>query len=568
MALLLCYCDPVTGRSRARLMDRPFRVGRGLAQPDISIESPAVDRIHAELICSTTGPPVVRRLSQDGALFVNDVLADSATLGHGDEIHIGEVPFQIRAWAPQSAAAAGAASRPGSGHPAVTPTHTRELLSEAPLVSQAVRLESGEVGLMRSLHQAWLSDASARALLQAEIDAAARVPPGCQTLVPLLAADTGQEPYLLRELSRYGTLADRLGTGPPLTGGELLTAVSATLTALDQLWRLGLVHGDPAPHNLLLQANGTVKLTDMVSARRRFAVMVRGAVVSEGRELDVDRFSSWFVASARSSSQHGADPVLSALLACTDDKLSRDMRLAALWQVVAQHGKHQAPLRLSSKQQKGDQAVTLPAPIAVALCLGPITDSRICYWVAKRLAPILGQEAAELRVRLAAREIKVLSQLPQPARSLASELQQAGCQPVIRRRPDQAEVAQEPVATPRTTQSGARRKPADKLFSQLTEQYVTASRKTGEAYGGFRDQLDRSGGLSIAVVGELLISFFLMAPAFRKLAAAVKELFHESVSRETVRTVLTQSLLLYGRLIIIHLFLLLAYAVPLNLIFR
>jgi tRNA A-37 threonylcarbamoyl transferase component Bud32 len=78
--------------------------------------------------------------------------------------------------------------------------------------------------------------------------------------------EAGETVFLTMELVEGESLRQRLG-GEPLDTAEALRIAGEVLHALGDLHRLGIVHRDVKPGNILLGANGLVKLADFGLAR-------------------------------------------------------------------------------------------------------------------------------------------------------------------------------------------------------------------------------------------------------------------------------------------------------------
>jgi serine/threonine-protein kinase len=80
--------------------------------------------------------------------------------------------------------------------------------------------------------------------------------------------DTGQHdeaPYVVMEYVAGGSLASRLGQGP-LPPGEVSAIGAEVCTALAYAHRVGVVHRDLKPDNILISESGQVKVTDFAVA--------------------------------------------------------------------------------------------------------------------------------------------------------------------------------------------------------------------------------------------------------------------------------------------------------------
>jgi serine/threonine protein kinase len=105
------------------------------------------------------------------------------------------------------------------------------------------------------------TDPTSAARFKREAQAAARLNhPGIVTVY-----DTGEDedgPYIVLELVEGQTLADRLRDGGPLVGPEVALIVQQAAAALDHAHANGVVHRDIKPSNLIIESNGSVRLTD------------------------------------------------------------------------------------------------------------------------------------------------------------------------------------------------------------------------------------------------------------------------------------------------------------------
>ena len=82
--------------------------------------------------------------------------------------------------------------------------------------------------------------------------------------------DSGEHegvPYIVMERLPGDTLADRIAIGPVLTGAEARTFGRQVLGALDAAHRVGMVHRDVKPGNILLTHEGSAKIADFGIAK-------------------------------------------------------------------------------------------------------------------------------------------------------------------------------------------------------------------------------------------------------------------------------------------------------------
>lgn len=122
----------------------------------------------------------------------------------------------------------------------------------------------GEVAL-KVLHAELAADASYRRRFQREGEVASGVDhPHLVSLVDCGEADG--LPYLAAPFVRGGSLADRIERGP-LAVEELVRVVRHVASGLDALHRLGLLHRDVKPSNVMLAEDGAAALGDFGLAR-------------------------------------------------------------------------------------------------------------------------------------------------------------------------------------------------------------------------------------------------------------------------------------------------------------
>ncbi len=110
-------------------------------------------------------------------------------------------------------------------------------------------------------------DAAGRERFRREARSAARFNhPNAVTVYD--AGDDGGQLYLVMELIDGPSLAQRLALSGPMQVDAALHVADGVLAALDAAHRAGIVHRDVKPGNVLLAADGTVKLADFGIARR------------------------------------------------------------------------------------------------------------------------------------------------------------------------------------------------------------------------------------------------------------------------------------------------------------
>lgn len=301
-----------------------------------------------------------------------------------------------------------------------TPTR---IASDAPLVTQLLREESGELLLVRRLDDPWRRDPVALDAFLLEIASNARAPRHPK-LVPFRAGCEAPDPELAREYVEAGTLQDLLDADVRLSALQLLTVATDLLEGLDALHSVGIVHGDPGPRNLLLAPDGGVRLADPASARRAFA---EGAVALDGGAAsDATRALRWL---AHAVERTAADPVGKQIAEILGSGATALMRAGELRRLAAGHPRTSLPGR-----PEGPPPVPPFVPLPVLVAVGPIPGERTRYLASRRLSPLAELPAPVLASRLEKEAVPIPSELPEPARALAGELSALGARVQIRRR--------------------------------------------------------------------------------------------------------------------------------------
>jgi eukaryotic-like serine/threonine-protein kinase len=88
-------------------------------------------------------------------------------------------------------------------------------------------------------------------------------------------------PYIVMELLRGSTLADRLRLGP-LDPAEAVDIVEQVGAALEAAHQAGIVHRDVKPGNIMLTATGAVKVMDFGIAAAQWAASITGTGATMG----------------------------------------------------------------------------------------------------------------------------------------------------------------------------------------------------------------------------------------------------------------------------------------------
>ena len=120
----------------------------------------------------------------------------------------------------------------------------------------------GRTVAIKVLAERYAADESVRARFTREALAAARLSGAPNTVTIFDVGESDGQPYIVMELVAGGSLADRLaddGAQPP---PRAIAWLDDAARALDAAHDLGIVHRDVKPGNLLLDAEGRVKVAD------------------------------------------------------------------------------------------------------------------------------------------------------------------------------------------------------------------------------------------------------------------------------------------------------------------
>lgn len=93
MSFVLTYMEPGGQRTRIRRIVGVVEIGRVFGA--IRLDDPSVSPLHAEIDATDEEGPILRKRSEDGAIWVNGALSESATLRRGDRVHVGDVELLV-----------------------------------------------------------------------------------------------------------------------------------------------------------------------------------------------------------------------------------------------------------------------------------------------------------------------------------------------------------------------------------------------------------------------------------------------------------------------------------------
>lgn len=311
--------------------------------------------------------------------------------------------------------------------------------SDAPLVSTLFARPDGTSALHRRLHPRFEKDSLAVEAFRQEIRFAERLGAAPQ-LATVWSSALEPSPWIAREWSRTGTLAERIRREPHLSGRQILGVLGTLLAALEAIETGGATHGDPSPRNLLLRPDGTVALADGWSSRRSFAVGKLAFAAGESIADDHRIAARWLAEVVRRATAAGGDPLAEELAASLRSVGTGELLRVALERFVALHRGEEAPVDFPSspeRQRRGG------GPVPTVVSVEPVADPRVRYRLAKRLALVTPFDAALIRKQLESEPLVVESVFPEPARSLAGAVAEEGGKAAIRCRVSEVAPAKE-----------------------------------------------------------------------------------------------------------------------------
>ena len=119
---------------------------------------------------------------------------------------------------------------------------------------------------IKALNDRFAGDPEIRMRFTREARIAARLSNEPNVVTIYDVADAGGRPTIVMEFLPGGTLADRLRAGP-IAPALALAWLGQAARALDAAHAAGVVHRDVKPANLMLGADGEVRVTDFGIAR-------------------------------------------------------------------------------------------------------------------------------------------------------------------------------------------------------------------------------------------------------------------------------------------------------------
>src|SRR5262245_4453628 len=138
----------------------------------------------------------------------------------------------------------------------------------------------GRTVAVKVLAEGYAHDPALRSRFKHEALAAARLSNDVHTITIFDVGEWHERPYIVMELVRGGTIADRRRAGGADVG-EALRWIEGAASALDAAHERGVVHRDVKPANLLLTPDGDVRVADfgIASAAGLTSVTETGTVL-------------------------------------------------------------------------------------------------------------------------------------------------------------------------------------------------------------------------------------------------------------------------------------------------
>jgi serine/threonine-protein kinase len=260
-------------------------------------------------------------------------------------------------------------------------------------MGEIVRAEDTVLGrtvAVKLLAEHHAADETVRARFTREALAAARVSASPNTVTIFDVGEGQGRPYIVMEYLPGGSVADRLareGAQPP---AKALPWLDGAARALDAAHRLGVVHRDVKPANLLLDEDGEVKVADfgIASAAGMDSLTQAGTVLGTAGYLSPEQARG---EPATSASDRYALGVVAYELLTGRRPFERDSPTAE----AAAHA-HESPPRISAAGAGLPRA--LDAVFARALAKDPGERHATCGELVSDLRSRLREDAAATRV--------------------------------------------------------------------------------------------------------------------------------------------------------------------------
>lgn len=231
-------------------------VGRGKDNL-VTVEDPRVSLRHAKIVLEN-GQYVLKDLASRNGTFVNGERVTETPLGFGDKVKVGALTLSFAEdpkgkWAGRTLAGYELLDIAGEGGMGT--------------VYKARQVSLDRVVALKLIHERLMKDPKYVERFLAEAKAAAILNhPGI-----VQVHDVGSEEgtyFFSMEYVDGTTLAERLQKGPALTIPEAVDVVRKIAEALAYAHSQGIVHRDVKPENILLAADGQVKLADLGVAKQ------------------------------------------------------------------------------------------------------------------------------------------------------------------------------------------------------------------------------------------------------------------------------------------------------------
>ncbi len=231
-------------------------VGRGKDNL-VTVEDPRVSLRHAKIVLEN-GRYVLKDLASRNGTFVNGERVADAPLGFGDKVKIGAITLSFSEdpkgkWAGRTLAGYELLDIAGEGGMGT--------------VYKARQVSLDRIVALKLIHEHLMKDPRYVERFLAEAKAAATLNhPGI-----VQVHDVGSEEgayFFSMEYVDGMTLAERLQKGPALAIPEATDVVRKIAEALSYAHGQGIVHRDVKPENILLAADGQVKLADLGVAKQ------------------------------------------------------------------------------------------------------------------------------------------------------------------------------------------------------------------------------------------------------------------------------------------------------------